>query len=132
MNEPARLILLVEDEVMLRMAATDLLEEMGFRVETAGSAREATARVVHAGAAYDAVIIDLGLPDRSGAELAREIRGSRADVPIVIASGYDETVLDEALAGDARVGFLGKPYGVRSMTRVFADLGISIDHPLVD
>jgi CheY-like chemotaxis protein len=132
MSDPARLILLVEDEVMLRMAATDLLEEMGFRVETAGSAREATARVGHAGAAYDAVIIDLGLPDRSGAELAREIRDSRADVPIVIASGYDETVLDEALAEDTRVGFLGKPYGVRSMTQVFADLGIAIAHPLTD
>jgi CheY-like chemotaxis protein len=132
MSEPARVILLVEDEAMLRMAATDLLEDMGFRVETAASAREATARVDHAGADYDAVIIDLGLPDRSGAELAREIRDSRADVPIVIASGYDEAVLDEALAGDARVGFLGKPYGVRSMTRVFVDLGIAIAHPLVD
>jgi DNA-binding response OmpR family regulator len=132
MTGPARWILLVEDEAMLRMAAADLLEEMGFRVETAGSAREATARVNHSSADYDAVIIDLGLPDRSGAELAHEIRGSRADVPIVIASGYDETVLDDALLEDARVGFLGKPYGVRSVARVFADLGIRIDHPLPD
>ncbi|ODT32419.1 MAG: hypothetical protein ABS35_01870 [Kaistia sp. SCN 65-12] len=132
MTGQSPLILLVEDEAMLRMAATDLLEEMGFRVETAASAREASARVDHAGAAYDAVIIDLGLPDRSGAELAREIRGNRADVPIVIASGYDEADLDEALAEDAHVGFLGKPYGARSMTQVFAELGISVDHPLID
>lgn len=132
MSEHAPLILLVEDEAMLRMAATDLLEEMGFRVDTAGSAREATARVDHAGAAYDAVIIDLGLPDRSGADLAREIRGNRADVPIVIASGYDETDLEDVLADDTRIGFLGKPYGARSMTRVFVALGIAIDHPLAD
>ena len=127
MSPDTPLILLVEDEVVLRLAVVDLLEDMGFRVETAGSAREAMARVGASGGGYSAVIIDFGLPDRSGAELAKEIRGQRADIPIVIASGYDETILDEALAGDGLVGFLGKPYGVQGVTQVFADLGIYID-----
>jgi DNA-binding NtrC family response regulator len=131
MTDHAPLILLVEDEAMLRLAAAELLEDMGFRVETVGSAREAMAHVVAAGTGYSAVIIDVGLPDRSGAELAKDIRGRRADIPIVIASGYDESVLDGTLVGDPRVGFLGKPYGVKGLTQAFADLGIEVDRTLL-
>ncbi|BCP51785.1 hypothetical protein K32_04020 [Kaistia sp. 32K] len=131
MNELAPLILLVEDEATLRLAAADLLEDLGFRVETAGSAQEATARVDRRGGDYQVVIIDLDLPDRSGAELAKEIRDNRADVPIVIASGYDEASLDHALADDARVGFLGKPYGVKGVMQVLAELGILVDRSLL-
>lgn len=125
------LILLVEDEALLRAAVVDLLEEMGFRVEAAASAREAASRFNQAGADYHAVIIDLGLPDRSGAELAREFRARHADVPIVIASGYEESDIGDALALDERVGFLGKPYGVRGMSQVFAELGITVVSPLI-
>jgi DNA-binding response OmpR family regulator len=118
------LILVVEDEALLRFAVVDLLEEMGFRVEAAASAREAAIRFASNGGAYRAAIIDLGLPDRSGADLAREFRALRVDVPIVIASGYDETDLDDELALDRRIGFLGKPYGSNGMREVLETLGI--------
>lgn len=131
MTRAQPVILLVEDEALLRAAVVDLLEEMGFGVDAVSTAREASNRFSQAGADYHAVIIDLGLPDRSGADLAREFRAYSSDVPIVIASGYEEADIGDALALDKRVGFLGKPYGVRGMSQVFAELGITVVSPLI-
>jgi CheY-like chemotaxis protein len=101
-------VLIVEDETMVRMMAASWLEELGFAVEEAGSAREALDKV--RGAELVAAIIDIGLPDKKGDALAAEIRAMRAEIPIVIASGYDDKMIKTTFSGDPRVGFLGKPY----------------------
>ena len=74
-------ILLVEDEPMIRMTAVEDLEELGFRIETAGSATEAMSKLKLIGD-VEAAIIDLGLPDRKGDVLVtrcgRSIRRCRS------------------------------------------------------
>jgi DNA-binding response OmpR family regulator len=80
-------ILLVEDDPLLRHAFRLLLEDAGYRILEAGSAAEALACAV---AEHPTVIIlDLGLPDRPGLEVARELRehpGTRT-IPIVALTG---------------------------------------------
>ena len=72
-HTPGR-ILLVEDEALIQMLATDYLEEAGFTVETAGSATEAMNKLALMPGGVDAVVLDIGLPDRRGEALFREIR----------------------------------------------------------
>lgn len=77
-------ILLVEDDVMLREAFRLLLEESGYEVHEAGSAADALRTVAAENPAL--VLLDLGLPDRSGLEVARELtRSPEARQPLVFA-----------------------------------------------
>ena len=83
----ARCVLIVEDEILVRMFAVDVLEDAGFEAAQAANGAEALEHYRARSADLAAVIIDLGLPDRSGDEVAAELRGLNATLPIVIASG---------------------------------------------
>ena len=99
-----RRILLVEDEVVLRMSTTDMLERLDCVVSGVGSGEQAL-ELLARGATFDLLLTDLGLPGMSGEQLAAEIRRRHPGLPVVIASGYGRT----ASQADG-VHFIGKPY----------------------
>ena len=103
-------ILIVEDELLVRMFAVDALEDAGFQVEQAGTAQEALSSVQQLGSELTALIIDLGLPDRTGDQLAAELRDAKVEVPILIASGRSEREIRDRFVNDPRIGILVKPY----------------------
>src|SRR5687768_1437197 len=76
-------ILIVEDELLVRMFAVDALEDAGFQVEQAGNAAEALRCIEQLRGELHALIIDLGLPDRSGDQLAAALRDAQVDLPIL-------------------------------------------------
>ena len=84
---PASPILLVEDDVLLRQAFRILLEDAGYRVVEAGTAAEAVA--VARAETPAVVVLDMGLPDGPGLDVARELRGGGGtrDTPIVALTG---------------------------------------------
>ena len=84
---PARRVLLVEDEVVLRMSVSDMLVRMGCSVASVGSAEQALDLLAH-DVSFDLLLTDLGLPGMSGEELAGEVRRRLPRLPVVIASGY--------------------------------------------
>ncbi|WEK51858.1 MAG: response regulator [Candidatus Kaistia colombiensis] len=129
MGDRGPVILLIEDEPLVRAAVAEMLEDLGFVVAVAGSAREASALLAGPDHPYHAIIIDLGLPDRPGDDLAKDILAGLADVPVIIASGGDPSELDPTLAGNARVAFLSKPYGARGMIELLAGLGVAAAPP---
>lgn len=71
MIEPTRAILLVEDDPLLRHAFRLLLEDAGYEVHEAGTAAQALDQAVARRPAL--ILLDLGLPDRPGLEVARHI-----------------------------------------------------------
>lgn len=110
-----RRVLLVEDEVLLRMSVSDMLERLGCSVESVGSAEDAL-EVLARGEAFDLLLTDLGLPGMSGEELAGEV-GRRYDkLPVVIASGYGRPA--------------GQPDGWQFITKPYSsvDLQQVLDH----
>ena len=127
---PAQL-LIVEDEMLVRMFAVDALEDVGFQVLQAGDAGEATAALVNA-PAVAAVIVDMGLPDRPGDQLAAEMRAQRQTLPILIASGRSERELKDKFAADKRIGVLVKPYTAAMLVNALAALGVPAPSPHQD
>ena len=125
-SRPPR-ILIVEDELLVRMFAVDTLEDAGFEIAQAGDAAEALS-LLNADGASDLVgiVIDLGLPDRAGDQLAAEIRAMRPDVPIVIASGRSERELKERFSADQRVALLVKPYTSTLLLDALESLGVQV------
>lgn len=115
-------MLIVEDETLVRMAAVDALEESGFAVEEAGNAREAMAKF--SGSTFAAAIIDLGLPDRPGDQVAAEMRAARRDFPILVASGRSDAELQARFASDGRVALVGKPYTSTALIEALLKLGV--------
>ena len=121
---PAAAILVVEDEMLVRMFAVDALEDAGFRVIQAGTAAEAL-QALHGSPDVRAALVDIGLPDRPGDELAGEIQALRADLPIVIASGRSGRELRERFAGNQRITILLKPYTASLLLDALAAAGLT-------
>ena len=119
----APLILIVEDEPLVRMFASDVLDESGFKVVEAADAAEGLA-AISANRDVRAVIVDLGLPDRTGDLLATDMRALRADLPIVIASGRSERELKDGFDHDPRIAVLVKPYTASMLLNALASLGV--------
>jgi DNA-binding response OmpR family regulator len=117
-------ILIVEDELLVRMFAVDALEDAGFQVEQAGTAQEALSSVQLLGNELAALIIDLGLPDRTGDQLAAELRQAKVEVPILIASGRSEREIRDRFVNDPRIGILVKPYTASMLIDALEQVGI--------
>jgi len=122
-EKPVSRLLLVEDEALIRMVTTDALMSLGFEVEEAGSAAEAIRKFQEI-EAIGGAIVDLGLPDRKGDVLVGELRALRADLPVIIASGYGGDTLKARFAGQNLIGFLTKPYQIEALETALRAVGI--------
>lgn len=82
-------ILVVDDEVDICLALSDLLESEGYQVETVQTGSEALHRVspVHS---YSAVILDLGLPDLDGLIVLQRVYGQDPTLPVVILTAHGD------------------------------------------
>ncbi len=118
-------VLIVEDEALVRMVAVDLLESLGLVAVEASSAGEAVDRMGEAAPRIQVALIDIGLPDRRGDVLAGELRALDPDLLIIICSGYGQDVLQESLRDDKRVAFLPKPYGLEHLRDRLQTLGVA-------
>ena len=59
--------------------------------------------------AFDLVISDMTMPNRTGDQLARELIAIRPDIPIIICTGFSERINEEMAAAIGVKGFLMKP-----------------------
>jgi len=120
MSAPLPLIVVVEDERQIRRFVRTALEADNYRVEEAGTAAEGLAAI---GAAKPAlVVLDLGLPDRDGVALIRDLRTWSAVPVIVLSARSAEAEKIEALDAGAD-DYLTKPFGVGELqARVRAQL----------
>lgn len=113
-------VLVVEDEPLLREMVAYEFELSGFEVIDAGSAEEALQRLSTL-RVLDLLFTDIRLPGMDGWSLAHEVRAVHADAPVIYASGNTErqTLLP-------RSEFIQKPYRPEQIFRVAADLGVDL------
>jgi len=110
---PSGRIVVIEDDPVQARAITAILHHEGFLVEVADTAAEGVQRVMGAPPA-DLVLLDVGLPDLSGLEVARRLRAG-TDVPIILLTSrrdeIDKVVGLEAGADD----YVTKPYSAAEL-----------------
>ncbi len=102
-------LLLADDERIVRESVGEMLETLGYAVDTAADGREALDRFRAAPHAYDAVVLDVVMPGMGGVEAALEMRRLREDLPIVLATGYDREHVLGQLGGMRGIAALSKP-----------------------
>ncbi|MBN2106444.1 MAG: response regulator, partial [Deltaproteobacteria bacterium] len=106
-------VLLVDDEAVLLEVGEKILDSLGYRITVKGSAAEALELFKKNPAGFDVVITDQTMPNITGYELAQHLMEIRADIPIILCTGYSDLVTAEsALAGGI------KAYVIKPMNRL--------------
>lgn len=116
------LILLVEDDSLLRGAFRLLLEDAGYRVHEAATAAEALDATNGEHPAL--ILLDLGLPDRPGLDVARILRQrtDTATIPIMALTGHAGDADRTACIGAGCTAYVAKPIEPRHLLRKIIDL----------
>jgi CheY-like chemotaxis protein len=109
-------VLVVEDDPLVRMAAVDMIETLGFVALHAAEAGAALA-ILRGDSRVDVLFTDIGLPGMRGPELAERARDMRPEIKVVFASGYGETEEVAAFTGAVQ---LAKPYEQDQLAEVLA------------
>lgn len=116
-------ILAMDDDQLMALMLTDLVEELGYTVvmtNTGERALETFKKAQDGNKPFTAVILDLTIRGgMGGKEAISEIRKIDRDIPVFVASGYSD---DDAIANPASFGFTGsikKPFGLDDLIRVF-------------
>ncbi len=103
-------ILVIDDELPVRAAVTDILENSGLSVITAEDGEAGVGVYRERQAAIDLVVLDLSMPGQSGEETLRQLRELDPQVRVILSSGYDQVEVAQRFADRAYSGFIQKPY----------------------
>ena len=116
-------IMVVEDEVLVRMELVDLIEEQGFKAFEAGNADEAIA-ILNAHPDIHILITDVDMPgSMDGLKLSHYVKDRWPPVKIVVASGHVKVKPHEL---PERGVFLDKPYDTPRMRMLLTNLAAEI------
>jgi len=114
-------ILVVEDQDVVRMLASDILTTHGYIVMAAGSAAEALAVFEREGGRFDLVFSDVILPDLTGLQLVDELE-RRGTFAALFASGYADEKTNFDAGRGRRYRFLQKPYDTLRLLQAVHDV----------
>lgn len=112
-------ILIVEDEVLIRMSSAAMLEDAGFRILEAGHSAEAL-EMLMVNKDVDVLMTDVRMPgEMDGLGLVALVHRMHPDIRTIVVSG--NTSADDASNAGA-IGFLPKPYMAHTLVRAVNDL----------
>jgi two-component system, OmpR family, response regulator TctD len=106
-------ILLAEDEHALGEWLAKALEQAGFRVDWVDDGRLAERALVDHD--YDALVLDLGLPGRSGHEVLRRMRGEDKRLPVLVLTARDSLAERVSTLNEGADDFLAKPFALAEL-----------------
>ena len=122
--DPARTVMLVEDEEMLRELGIMLLESDGYRVLAAKDGFEAIEMFEAHAEQIGLVICDLGLPRMGGRDVFLRMKEIKPTVRVIVASGYLEPNLRAEMLREGVIETVQKPYDFRELIeRIRAVIG---------
>jgi CheY-like chemotaxis protein len=104
------MVLVVDDEPIVRKIATASLERYGYTVTTAENGRVGVERFKELQSKLRIVILDMTMPVMSGEEALTQMRSINAGIPVVLSSGFNEVEAIRRFTGKGLAGFIQKPY----------------------
>ncbi len=114
--KPPLIILLVDDDPLIRGLGQELLEHLGYRVETAGDGTEALKKYQKLGE-VDLVLLDYYLPDKNGRQILKDFKALDARARVLMASGFFSLQEAATLKDEGALGLINKPYRLTDLDR---------------
>ena len=109
-------ILLVDDEELILNIVKQMMEGLGYIVTSEIDSNKALETFKANPAHFDLVITDQSMPQMSGVELVSEILKVRADIPIILCSGYSSKVSEDNYKDTGINMYLYKPYTIKELS----------------
>ncbi len=109
-------ILFVDDESDLAEMVGTMLERLGYTVTAVTSSQEALDLFSSSPEAYDLLVTDLTMPKMTGLALARKVKALRANVPVIICTGYSDSVSAGEVSAAGINYLLMKPLEIRELS----------------
>jgi PAS domain S-box-containing protein len=103
-------ILVVDDEADVRTVTSGMLQSLGFDVLTASDGQAGLETFQRHADQIIIVLLDLAMPKMNGVEAFREMHRLRSSVPVLLMSGYSESLATERFGDQGPAGFLQKPF----------------------
>lgn len=110
-------VLLVDDEEVVLEVGQALLDALGYTVIPARSGRDAVETYRKEGNAVDIVILDLIMPDMSGAQVYNELKNMNPDIKVMLSSGYSRDGQAEEILQRGCQGFIQKPFTINLLSQ---------------
>ncbi len=114
------LVLVVDDEESVRSVTKMMLERQGFKVITAEDGRRGVDIFRERAGELKAVILDMTMPHLNGEQAFGEMRRISAQVPVILASGYNEQEATSRFTGKGLAGFIQKPFRMKDLLATLA------------
>lgn len=114
-------ILVIDDEPVMRFTAKEILEELGYQVSIAEDGREGLQVFLGNNCEFDLVLLDMVMPNMNGRDCFREMKKRKADVRVVLSSGYSEDEDLKKMQDYGLAGFVRKPYHRTTLSKVVHD-----------
>ncbi|MDZ7696341.1 MAG: response regulator [Deltaproteobacteria bacterium] len=108
-------VLLIEDTDQVRQLGVRMLEYLGWRVLAARDGMEGVAIFRERSEEIDWVLSDLTMPRMDGWKTIAALRQIRPEIPVILASGYDEASVMSGDHAEQPQVFLGKPYSLEDL-----------------
>jgi len=102
-------ILLVDDEKQIIDIEQQILERLGYTVTPKTDSEEALEEFATLPERYDLVITDMTMPKMTGVQLARELMDIRPDIPVILCTGFNESITEEKALAMGIDKFIMKP-----------------------
>lgn len=115
-------ILLVDDEESIIRMESLLLQRLGYHVRACTGSMEALEIFRSAPEKVDLVITDFAMPDMPGDKLAAKFIDIRSDIPILLCTGFSETMPEEKATALGIKGYLMKPFGKTKLAAKIRDV----------
>lgn len=107
-------VLLIDDEVEFLEALSERMEIRGMNVKTAASADSAVAALDDSG--YDAIVLDLQMPDMDGIEMLKAIKVRHPDMQVILLTGHATVEAGIQAMKLGAMDFMEKPADIESLT----------------
>ena len=119
---PGAVVLVVEDDVLVRMVTVEAIEEAGFRVIAAEDGVEALSVLEREGGTLDAVVTDVAMPGGvSGIDVARVVKRDWSHLSLILTTGYTADTVPRDDMPD-RYALVPKPFATEDLVRRLVEL----------
>jgi CheY-like chemotaxis protein len=115
-------ILFIDDEISIMDLGRQVLEQLGYQVETRSSSIEALELFKRFSNDFDLVITDMTMPHMTGAKLAQELMHIRPDIPIILCTGFSQSINEEQALKIGFRAFVMKPISIEQIAKVIREV----------